>query len=73
MPQCLGALQSRLEKFNGVKRNFELHVKEYEWRCIRTLSQLVAGKKLLISKNKNLMVSSLKNYDKQRRKTQIGT
>ncbi len=46
----------RLAKFNGVKRNFELHLKECEWRYSRTLPQLFAGLKLLVSKNKDLMV-----------------
>lgn len=26
-------LKRRLKKFNGVKVNFQLHLKEYEWRC----------------------------------------
>jgi len=46
----------RLTKFNGVKRNFELHLKECEWRYDRKLPQLLTSLKLLVSKNKNLMV-----------------
>ena len=46
----------RLTKFNGVKRNFELHLKECEWRYNRTLPQLTTRLKFLVSKNKNLMV-----------------
>lgn len=46
----------RLSKFNGVKRNFELHLKECEWRYSRDLPQLTADLKLLIAKNKDLMV-----------------
>ena len=46
----------RLAKFNGVKRNFELHLKECEWRYNQTLPQLLASLKLLVSKNKDLMV-----------------
>ena len=39
-------------KFNGVKPNFELHLKECEWRYNRTLPQLLAALKLMVSKNK---------------------
>jgi len=46
----------RLTKINGVKRNFELHLKECEWCYNRTLPQLLATLRLLVSKNKNLMV-----------------
>ncbi len=46
----------RLARFNGVKRNFELHLEECEWRYNRTLPQLLASLNLLVSKNKNLMV-----------------
>ena len=46
----------RLARFNGVKRNFELHLKECEWRYNQTLPQLLASLKLLVSKNKDLMV-----------------
>ena len=46
----------RLAKFNGVKRNFRFHLKECEWRYSKTLPQLLTELKLLITKNKNLMV-----------------
>jgi transposase-like protein len=46
----------RLAKFNGVKRNFELHLKECEWRYNKILQDLIANLKLLVSKNKDLMV-----------------
>ena len=46
----------RLAKFNGVKRNFELHLKECEWRYNKTLPQLLDELKLFITKNKDLMV-----------------
>jgi len=46
----------RLARFNGVKRNFELHLEKCEWRYNRTLPQLLANLKFLVSKNKNLMV-----------------
>ena len=46
----------RLAKFNGVKRNFELHLKECEWRYNKTFPQLLDEIKLFITKNKNLMV-----------------
>lgn len=42
----------QLEKFNGVKRNFEFHLKECEWHYSRTLPQLLAHLKFLVSKNK---------------------
>ena len=45
----------RLAKFNGVKQNFELHLKECEWRYNRALPQLLSLK-LLVAKNKDLMV-----------------
>ena len=51
----------RLAKFNGVKQNFELHLKECEWRYNRALPQLLASLKLLVAKNKKLMVYSLWN------------
>ncbi len=35
---------------------FELHLKECEWRYNQALPQLLAGLKLLVSKNKDLMV-----------------
>ena len=46
----------RLTKFNGVKRNFELHLKECEWRYDRKLPLLLTSLKLLVAKNKKLMV-----------------
>ncbi len=46
----------RLTKFNGVKRNFELHLKECEWRYNKPLPQLIAEMKRLVAKNKDLMV-----------------
>lgn len=46
----------RLAKFNGVKRNFALHLKECEWRYNKTLPELIAALKLLVAKNKELMV-----------------
>ena len=46
----------RLAKFNGVKVNFALHLKECEWRYNKLLSDLIAKLKKLVAKNKNLMV-----------------
>lgn len=46
----------RLSKFNGVKKSFELHLKECEWRYNKPLPQLLAELKRLVSKNKDLMV-----------------
>ena len=46
----------RLSKFNGVKRNFELHLKECEWRYSKTLPELLDNLKTLVSKNNDLMV-----------------
>ena len=46
----------RLSKFNGVKKNFELHLKECEWRYNKPLPQLLAELKRLVSNNKDLMV-----------------
>ena len=46
----------RLTKFNGVKKNFELHLKECEWRYNKSTGQLIKELRTLISKNKNLMV-----------------
>ena len=43
----------RLSKFNGVKKNFELHLKECEWRYNKTTNQLVKELRKLISKNSN--------------------
>jgi transposase-like protein len=33
----------RLNKFNGVKKNFHLHLKECEWRWNKSHQQLVSG------------------------------
>lgn len=46
----------RLSKFNGVKKNFELHLKECEWRYNKSTGQIVKELRTLITKNKNLMV-----------------
>ena len=46
----------RLAKFNGTKQNFDLHLKECEWRYNRALPQLLSGLHLLIAQNKDLMV-----------------
>ena len=46
----------RLSKFNGVKRNFELHLKECEWRYNKPLPELMTGLKTMLSNNKDLMV-----------------
>ena len=43
----------RLIKFNGVKKNFELHLKECEWRYNKTADQLVKELRKFISKNSN--------------------
>lgn len=40
----------RLAKFNGVKKNFELHLKECEWRYGKNTDQLVKELRELISK-----------------------
>jgi len=41
----------RLAKFNGVKKNFELHLKECEWRYGKNTDQLVKELRELLSKN----------------------
>jgi transposase-like protein len=46
----------RLAKFNGVKKNFELHLKECEWRYNKTLSQLRRELCQMIRQNPRLMV-----------------
>jgi transposase-like protein len=46
----------RMAKFNGVKRNLELHLKECERRYNRAPPQLLAALKLLMSENKDMMV-----------------
>ena len=45
-----------LSSTSYVKQNFELHLKECEWRYNRALPQLLASLKLLVAKNKGLMV-----------------
>ena len=45
-------IKRRLIKFNDVKQNFELHLKECEWRYNRALPQLLASLKLLVVKSK---------------------
>lgn len=49
----------RLAKFNGVKRNFELHLKECGWRYNKILPNRIANLKTLVSTNTKLMVQSL--------------
>lgn len=46
----------RFTKFNGVKRNFELHLKECEWRYNKSSSQLLSELLTMIRQNKDLMV-----------------
>ena len=46
----------RLAKFNGVKKNFELHLKECEWRYNKTPSQLRRELRQMIHQNPRLMV-----------------
>ena len=46
----------RLAKFNGVKKNFELHLKECEWRYNKTPSQLRRELRQMIRQNPRLMV-----------------
>ena len=46
----------RLAKFNGVKKNFELHLKECEWRYNKETNLLVKELRHLISINESLMV-----------------
>ena len=46
----------RLSKFNGVKKNFELHLKECEWRYGKSLDQLIAELRNLVANNRILMV-----------------
>ncbi len=40
----------RLAKFNGVKKNFELHLKECEWRWNQTTDNLYAQLKTIVKK-----------------------
>ena len=46
----------RLAKFNGVKKNFELHLKECEWRYNKIPSQLRRELRQMIRQNPKLMV-----------------
>ena len=46
----------RLAKFNGVKKNFELHLKECEWRYNKTPTQLRRELRQMIRQNPKLMV-----------------
>ena len=46
----------RLAKFNGVKKNFELHLKECEWRYNKMPSQLRQELRQMIRQNPKLMV-----------------
>ncbi len=46
----------RLAKFNGVKKYFELHLKECEWRYNKSTEQMILKMIKLISNNKALMV-----------------
>ena len=46
----------RLAKFNGVKKNFELHLKECEWRYTKTPTQLRRELRQMIRQNTRLMV-----------------
>ena len=46
----------RLAKFNGVKKNFELHLKECEWRYNKETNLVVKELRHLISINESLMV-----------------
>ena len=52
----LSFTKRRLSKFNGVKVNFELHLKECEWRYNKSSSDLFTELKKLIAKNKDMMV-----------------
>ena len=49
-------VKRRLAKFNGANRNFDLHLKECEWRYNRTLPELLARISHLLVHNKDLMV-----------------
>jgi transposase-like protein len=46
----------RLAKFNGVKKNFELHLKECEWRYNKSSTQLDRELRQMIRQNPKLMV-----------------
>jgi len=46
----------RLTKFNGVKKNFELHLKECEWRYNKPPQQLSQELRRMIRQNQTLMV-----------------
>ncbi|HEY4112599.1 MAG TPA: IS1595 family transposase, partial [Rhizomicrobium sp.] len=43
-------------KFNGVKRNFELHLKECEWRYNKPHSQLLVELRAMVRQHPSLMV-----------------
>lgn len=46
----------RLSKFNGVKKNFALHLKECEWRYRKSPDQMLKELRQIIAKNHNLLV-----------------
>jgi transposase-like protein len=46
----------RLTKFNGVKKNFVLHLKECEWRYNKSYDQMNKELRRLIAQNKTLLV-----------------
>jgi len=48
--------KNRLAKFNGVRKNFDLHLKECAWRYNKPLDQPVQELQTLIKKNKSLLV-----------------
>ena len=41
-----------LSKFTGGNKNFERHIKECGWRCKKTLRELIANLKTLVSNYK---------------------
>jgi transposase-like protein len=45
-----------LSKFNDVKKNFDLHLKECEWWYNKPLDQLIRELLALIKKKKTLLV-----------------
>jgi len=47
----------RLTKFNGVKVNFELHLKEYEWRYGKTKKELYKDLIVLLRKWRKFVIS----------------
>lgn len=46
----------RLTKFNGVKKNFVLHLKECEWRYNKSYDQMNKELRRMIAQNKSLLV-----------------